>query len=421
MQFTRDKDIDARFDMLTTLFVDLNAYFASVEQKLRPELRNRPIAVVPFNVDTTCCIAVSYEAKPFGIKTGTMVAQAKRMCPDLVLVEARPETYIRFHHRIIAAVETCLPVQGIYSVDEFSCRLARGEREVDQAIALARRVKDAIRTQIGLCIRCSIGLAPNRFLAKVGTDMQKPDGLVVIQQHELPERLYGLELIDLPGIGPRMLKRLNAKGVTTVQQLCSFSEVQMRNLWESVVGRYWWHWLRGHDLPEVATHRRSVGHQHVLGPELRTDEAARGVAVRLLHKAAARVRHLGYWARHMSLAVEVQGHRGTWHACASLNGGCQDTLTLVEMLSRMWVCRPPGTPRFVNVTLHDLINKASVTMPLFAQERNRLKLARAMDRLNSKFGRHAIFLGSMHETRDTGGGGIAFHTVPDLELVDAVG
>ena len=190
--------------MLTTLFIDLNAYFASVEQQLRPELRNRPVAVLPVMADTTCCIAASYEAKRFGIKTGAMVSKAKQLCPELALVEARPQIYTKFHHRIMAAVETCIPVRSIHSIDEFSCRLAPNEREAEQAVALALRIKDAIQTTIGPCIRCSIGLAPNRFLAKVGTDMQKPDGLVVIERRDLPDKLHGLELIDLPGIGPRM-------------------------------------------------------------------------------------------------------------------------------------------------------------------------------------------------------------------------
>ena len=97
---------------LNWLFVDLNSYFASVEQEVRPELRRCPVAVVPMMADTTVCIAASYEAKAFGIRTGTVVAEARRMCPDLILVEARHEIYVDYHHRIVEAVESCLPVTG---------------------------------------------------------------------------------------------------------------------------------------------------------------------------------------------------------------------------------------------------------------------------------------------------------------------
>ena len=98
---------------LNWLFVDLNSYFASVEQQVRPELRGRPVGVVPMMADTTCCIAASYEAKAFGVRTGTIVADAKRMCPEIVLVEARHEIYIEYHHRVVEAVESCVPVTAV--------------------------------------------------------------------------------------------------------------------------------------------------------------------------------------------------------------------------------------------------------------------------------------------------------------------
>ena len=114
--------------MLNWLFVDLNSYFASVEQDDRPELRGRPVGVVPMMADTTVCIAASYEAKAYGVKTGTVVADAKRMCPGLVLVEARHEIYVDYHHRIVEAVESCLPVTAVCSIDEMACRLMGRER-----------------------------------------------------------------------------------------------------------------------------------------------------------------------------------------------------------------------------------------------------------------------------------------------------
>lgn len=405
---------------LTTLFVDLNSYFASVEQQLRPELRGRPVAVVPMETDSTCCLAASYEAKRFGIKTGTNVGEARRLCPNLVLVRADHEQYIRFHHRVLTAAETCLPIHSVHSIDEFSCRLARGEREPHEAIALAQRVKLAIAANVGECIRCSIGIAPNRFLAKLGTDMQKPDGLVVLQEHELPQRLFGLQLIDLPGLGPQMQRRLNMRGISSIEQLCSLSIDQVERLWESIVGRMWWHWLRGHDTGEQRTHRRSIGHQHVLAPALRNDADARAIAVRLLHKAAARARHLGYWSQRLSLSLNTR-ESGRWSSWTALRGGTQDTLALLEALDELWRGRAPGAPSFVSVTLSDLMNHHSATPPLFPQQQRRHELSRAIDRLNLKYGRNTVATASMHQVRDQRCGGIAFSNIPDLALPDAVG
>src|ERR1039458_6892674 len=193
--------------LLNWLFVDLNSYFASVEQQVRPELRGRPVGVVPMMADTTCCIAASYEAKAFGVRTGTIVADAKRMCPEIVLVEGRHEIYTEYHHRIVEAVESCVPVTAVCSIDEMACRLIGRERPLLNAIDLGMRVKRTIRERVGECLRSSVGLATNRYLSKVASDMEKPDGLVALPLDILPEALHQLTLRDLPGIGARTEKR----------------------------------------------------------------------------------------------------------------------------------------------------------------------------------------------------------------------
>ncbi len=179
---------------LNWLFVDLNSYFASVEQEVRPELRGRPVAVVPMMADTTVAIAASYEAKAYGVKTGTLVGDAKRMCPDLVLIEARHELYVDYHHRIVEAVESCLPVTAVLSIDEMACRLMGRERPLLAALELGRKVKAAIRERVGPMLRSSVGLATNRYLAKVASDMEKPDGLVALPLDLLPEALRQLSI-----------------------------------------------------------------------------------------------------------------------------------------------------------------------------------------------------------------------------------
>jgi len=398
---------------LSTLFLDMNAYFASVEQQERPELRHKAVVVVPMITDNTCCIAVSYEAKRYGIKTGTSVGQARRMCPGLRIVQARPAVYVRFHHAIVAAVESCLHVTAVHSIDEMACRLMGVEKQPRRAVEIARQIKRMLRQEVGDYLRCSIGLAPNRVLAKTAAGMQKPDGLVVIMPEELPDRLYSLELIDFPGIGPRMSNRLHQHGIRTVRQLCALSEQRLQNIWQSVLGRRWWHWLRGHDLPDVPTHRRTVGHSHVLPPNLRNRDDARKVLVRLIHRAAARLRNMRYWARQMMIYVAYMP-QGKWKGRVGL-GLCQDTLTMVEAFSTLWERCPQGTPIQVGATLFDLVADNSASLPLFASERNRVKLARTMDILNARYGAHTIYLGSMHGACDSAPPRISFTNIPRLD------
>lgn len=405
--------------MLAYLFLDLNSYFASVEQQLDPSLRGKPIAVAPVHTPTGSCIAASYAAKAFGVKTGTKVGDAMAMCPGLVVVKPRHRVYIEYHHRIIDAVETCAPVDGVHSIDEMSIRLARDERSPDAAVALAKRIKKAIATRVGECLTSSIGIAPNRVLAKVASDMVKPDGLVMFEKRELPDRLRSLVLRDLPGIGPKMEARLGRLGIRTMDDFIALDEDAMQRVWGSVVGRRWWHALRGEELAESPTHRRSIGHQHVLGPQRRTPAKAWEVAARLLQKAAARARSLDYHATKLTLALRMIDGR-KWDATTPFRGGTCDTLTLQQALAQMWGKRPGGVPLLVSVTLHDLLNASSSTLPLFAEERQREDLSRAVDELNARFGKVTVYLGSVHEALDAATGGIAFKSIPDLALPDTV-
>jgi DNA polymerase-4 len=421
------------------LFLDLNSYFASVEQEVRPELRNRPVAVVPSLVNTTCCIAASYEAKDRGVKTGTMVKEARELCPEIVFVEGRHELYTEYHHKIIEAVWSCIPVTAVLSVDEMACRLIGRERPLLAAIDLARRIKDAIRKQVGSTLRCSIGLAPNRYLAKIGTDMEKPDGLVVLTKDVLKEALPSLQLRDLPGVGPRMEKRLNEKGVHSMTDLLlildrEHGREQTGELWGSVWGERMWHWLRGDDFDlEETEHAKSMGHQHVLAPEFRNPESAWAVAHKLLHKAAMRMRKDKLWASRIGISIAFVGEgriRGSspfgpsrsesWSAEIRLLE-CQDNATLIGALRKLWEHRPRGPqhqqPFFLSVVLGDLVPDALHSLTLFdAQDGSveRLRLAETMDTLNNKYGLSTLAPATMLTAFKAAPTRIAFHSVPEL-------
>ncbi|MBX3364591.1 MAG: hypothetical protein KF866_07480 [Phycisphaeraceae bacterium] len=400
---------------LTTLFLDFNSYFASVEQHLRPSLRGQPLVVTPMLVPSACCIATSIEAKRFGVTTGMTLAQAQAACPQVIAVRARHRAYIDMHHRLIGVIESCLPVDQVHSVDEVSCRLSRSEQSEHAAIDLAERIKTKIASEVGESLRCSIGLATNRVLAKLATDLQKPDGLVVIRREDLPDRLLDIRLTAFPGIGARTAARLAKAGITDVAGLHARSICELESAWGSVLGRHWWHWIRGEETERHSRRYRSMGHQHVLGPRHRNDAGAWEIAVRLLTKAAARMRRVGYWATGLgvSMRLGVRGNAQWWEAWASLEGGCRDTLRMLRVLARVWAGRPAGTPLFVGVTLTDLMHEQSVTTPLFAPERASAVLSDVIDRINERFGFDAIFPALLSGARRTSPGGIAFSSVPN--------
>jgi DNA polymerase-4 len=399
-------------ELVRWLFLDLNSYFASIEQELRPELRGKPVGVVPVMAETTCCIASSYEAKAYGVKTGTMVSDARRLCPGIQLIEARHQLYVEYHHKIVGAIESCLPVSAVMSVDEMACRLMGQEQTVARAVEIAHNMKRVLRDKVGKTLRCSIGLAPNRFLAKVGSDMQKPDGLVVIRPCDLPQILYSLQLQDIPGIGYRLHKRVLQHGVQTVEQLCALSKTEMKKIWNGIVGERIWYWLRGDDIPPELTHRHTIGHSHVLPPEFKTKEGTYAVAQKLLHKAGARLRKMRYWASGLSLFVRF-GRERTWSEKIS-TVECQDTLTLLEALETLWKQYPAtrGNPTAVGITLFDLIPEHLHTLNLF-EDLKRARLAAAIDRINYKFGTDTVYFGGMINAKNAAPTRIAFTSIPD--------
>lgn len=401
------------------LFLDLNSFFASVEQQLQPHLRGRPIGIIPNDCNSTCCIAASYEAKHFGIKTGCGVREAHEKCPGITLVLARPDEYIKAHHKILEAVDTVYPVQGVYSIDEMSFKLTGPDRDIDRARQLAMQMKRAIRDIAGEYLRCSIGIAPNRMLAKTASNMMKPDGLVVIERKDIPERLHALDITDFPGIADGIRNRLHRYGIHTTEQLCRASKPTLKRAWGGVLGEIWYHWLKG-DEPHIATtKRRNCGHQHVLAPELREAEKARSVAIRLLHKAAARMRYEGFWCTKLTLNIKPI-EAPSWVAYVNLEP-CQDTVRLLHHLDQLWKPQPHAFIFCVGVTLGGLVKNSQIEQPLFEQDRKHTNLAHTMDQINRKHGHASIYYGAMHAAKDSAPRRIPFTTIPDLDLPDTGG
>lgn len=414
---------------LRWLYVDFNSYFASVEQQLDPRLRGRPVAVIPVETESTCAIAASYEAKAFGVRTGTPVYEARKMCPGLICVLGRHDRYVEFHERILDEIERHIPVEMVCSIDEMACRLMKNETSPARVAEIARSIKSGIAENIGAYVRCSIGAAPSKYLAKVATDMQKPDGLTILMPEDIPGRLLELKLRDFPGIGPSMERRINAAGIRDVPSLLKLQPRHMRAVWGSIWGEKMWYYLRGYDLPDEETSRSSVGHSHVLSPDMRPPAQAYAIARRLTMKAAARLRRMDYYAGAFSVSMRVEnGPRlGLDARCTPV----QDSFTFLRLLDTLWreLLRESKGKRIkkVGVVLHSLTEarQLHVQPGLFdalrepaddkREIRNR-KICAAMDALNQKFGRDTLLLGmTARQGKPFAGTKIAFTRIPDME------
>ncbi|ADW67377.1 DNA-directed DNA polymerase [Granulicella tundricola MP5ACTX9] len=424
-------------DRFGFLHIDLNSFFASVEQQLHPEMRGKPVGVCGTMADTGALIAASYEAKALGIHTLTKVGEAKRICPEIILVNGSHTEYSRFSHEIAAAVERCCPVAHTPSIDEMVCQLMGRECEPPNARRIALEIKQAIKDDVGDTLRCSIGMAPNRYLAKIASDMQKPDGLIGLLPSQLPRAIAHLELRDLPGVGAKTEERLNGKGITTMEQLLALDRTGMHRLWDSVWGDRLYHWLRGGETgddgaPVASEVQKSLGHSHVMGPEFRSDGGAWSVAHKLLHKASMRLRMEKFYAGAMTVTIkyalttEQAGRMGAKkHSSGIKSKGwamearfkdCQDTLSLLDVLRNVWKQRPRGEeferPFFVGVTLRELIPEDEHQASLFGDPDNRADLSKTMDKLNLKYGHTTLHFAGMLPARDTAPTRIAFTQIP---------
>jgi DNA polymerase-4 len=431
----------AQPDLFSFLHIDLNSFFASVEQQLHPEFRGKPVGVTATMADTGTLIAASYEAKSLGVKTGTKVAEARRLCPHINLIASDHSVYAKYSHNIAAAVENVCPVAHTPSIDEMVCELMGRERQPPAARQISLAIKQAIKDNVGETLRCSIGMAPNRYLAKIASDMQKPDGLIGLLPSQLPRAIAHLELRDLPGVGARTEARLAAKGITTMPQLLALDRNGMHKLWDSVWGDRLYHWLRGHDTgddgaPIASDIQKSLGHSHVLGPEHRTPEGAWAVAHKLLHKAAMRLRMEHFYTGSLAVTIKYSLNRAQAveiapktkvkkHTSGITQTGwgmearfrpCQDTLSLLEALQGCWKQAPNAPehqkPFFVGVTLNRLIPEDEYQTGLFEEPGNRNQLSATMDKLNLKYGHSTLHFAGMLPARDSAPTRIAFTQIP---------
>ncbi len=410
---------------LTALFVDCDSYFASVEQHLDPGLRGRPVGVAPVMAETSCCIAASYEAKAFGVKTGTRISDARIMCPGIVIVEAKPPEYIRIHHRIVEAVEDCIHVEAVLSIDEMWAWIPYNLREPAIVEATGRKIKETVAREVSPVIKVSVGAGPNKFLAKMASKMRKPDGLFIVEGQALPGVLHELKLRDFTGIGRSMETRLNAAGIYTSESLCAASKPTLHRVWSGVMGDRLWHLLRGEEIPELVSARKSLGHSHVLPPESRHPDKAWPILCKLLHKACERLRSHGLLTG--SITLQLAFLRGASWASETHTAETDSTVALMKLLEKLWRDRPEPRCQLlkVGVVLTRLCEHGNYTPELFQVATDALpaldtekhqRLDATLDKLRARYGRSVVYYGNVQENRDDAPMRISFTHIPDLEV-----
>jgi len=378
---------------LNWLYTDVNSYFATIEQQLDKSLRKKAIAIVPLLSDSTCAIAASYEAKLCGIKTGTKIHEAKKLCPELICIESRHKVYVDYHQKIFQEIDKYLQVDHVFSIDEGACRLTGKYCELEEAIKIAQEIKLAIRSNVGDYIGCSIGIASNRYLAKIATNFQKVDGLVVIKPTDLPHKLYSLALTALPGIGQKTYSHLLKNKISTIQELCTENKVSLAKKWGSINGEKIWSLIRGIDLPLEAVKKSTIGHSQVLGPDSRIIAEARNVLLSLILRAASRLRSKALYTNSILLTIDLMNNEVIKFRIR-LVPSC-DNYSLVHAIMRSWDelvhLKKLSKVRKVGISFNGLSQGLTqLSFDYLPAKHKQENLSKIIDELNSKLGQDII-------------------------------
>ena len=341
--------------------------------------------------------------------------------PPLQLVEARPKLYVEYHHRIVEAVNSCIPVTSVMSVDEMACRLMGRERALPNATTIAVDIKR--RSTVGSTLRCSVGLAPNRYLSKIASDLCKPDGLTVFLLRDLPQALYCLKLSDLVGVGHAMEKRIHGGGITTVEQLCQLSPEQMRRIWNSSLES-------GSGIgcaeptstpPSSSAKPRQAACACSQVPHAGAGLLCGSQAAAHLRRKPAEAEDVGgrhRCGRGVSRKRPARfGEEGVdvpaWKAHMRIHE-CRDTVILQRHLTKLWESCPPQEPLQVGVWLFNLVPDELHTLSLFEDDEKRYRISTVVDELNQRYGQTPP-LGGIHSVLDSAPTRISFTTIPDVD------
>jgi len=382
---------------LNWLYIDINSYFATIEQQVNPDLRYKPVAVVPLLSDSTSVIAASHEAKLLGVKTGMKIYRAKELCPELICLKTRSDLYVEYHQKIFHEINRYLKVDHIFSIDEGACRLTGKYCVPEEAISIGHLIKEAIKKNVGEYITCSIGIAPNRYLAKIASNIRKPDGLIVINPESLPQKLYALKLNDLPGIGARTQERILNNGISTVKQLCDFDAKRLKTIWGSIWGEKIWYLIRGADLPLEETKNSTIGHSQVLAPDSREVGRARSILITLILKAGARLRDKNLYTNSLLMSIEIMS-RKTIKERIKINLSC-DNKSLLQAVLKSWDSLISANKlqevRKISISLHGLQKESGQLdfSDLYSQKKQE-DLSKTIDCLNKKLGSNIVSIGT---------------------------
>ncbi len=367
---------------------DMDAFFASVEQKVNPALRGKPIAVIGA-MGRTVVTTASYEARALGVKTGMNVREARAACPQVIFVAGDNARYTHTCRILEQIYLRYTPEAEVYSIDEAFLDITTTAHLFGGAIELGRRIKAAVRSRFG--INCTVGIGPNILIAKLASDLAKPDGLRWIKSADIPGALEALPVDKLWGIGKKTTERLASLGIRTCGELGRAPASMLRSRF-GIMGEHLH--AMGLGLCERPLRReesdpKSIGHSTTLPEDIRERELAAAWLLRLAEKVGRRARANDLKGRKVTLTLRYSDFR-TLTRQAMLPAATNDTHVILSQALDLYDSINPRDPvRLLGISISSLVPGGG-QLCLMPEERRRAELLRAMDSVNDRYGRSTV-------------------------------
>lgn len=386
--------------MREILHIDMNSYFATVEQQANPHLRGKPVAVLGSKAKRTIIVASSIEAKRFGVKTTDSLQEGLEKCPNLTIIHGEPRKYSYVTKKFIHIFERYTDKVEIFSIDEAFLDVTDSSHLFGGPEEIARKIKENIRTEIGSWISCSVGIASNKFLAKTGSDLQKPDGLVIITAENKDEILLNLPLKEFCGIGPRILARLDLIGINNTEQLRNFPDVALKKEFGIVRSRNLKSMVYGIDSsPVISWRERQPAKSFSCSRTLNKDVVKRQEIERqilfLFEKVSKKLRDDGYWAREVGLWLRFKDFTGFGRTVRLGYWVCDSFVFYkksLEILDSIYLKQPV---RAIGVYAGRVQKSQNVPMSILTEDKMNEKILNTMDGVNNRFGEDVITRGRL--------------------------
>jgi len=385
----------------TILHIDQNAFFASVEQQTNPALRGKPIAVI--GRGRTVVTTASYEARAFGVKTGMNTWEARQKCPHVIFVVGDNRKYTHTSSEIVRIFLEYTPLVEVFSIDEAFLDVTGSLRMFGNAERIAYLIKARIRHRFGLT--CSIGIAPNKLLAKLASEMKKPDGLTVIRPDEVARVLEKVPIEDLCGIGSRTHKQLALFGIRTCGDLGRFPVDVLRRKF-GIIGERLHYMGLGIDYSPVvpveeAEEVKSVGHSMTLERDITERKDILKRLLQLSEMVGRRARRYGVAGKTVHLTVRYADFTtfGRQQTRKSPTNNSEEIFAEAVGILDTFVLTQPV--RLLGVRITNLCYQRE-QLPLFTEERKKALATGAMDVVNNKFGDFTVTYGSILDTEEKG-------------------